>query len=664
MLTKKIEDIEQFENLKRKDQSTVKEFIADFEKCVSKLKVHKIEYPKDVQGYKLLKGSNIPSNEEKLIRASCTDIEYESVSKKLKSVYGDERPKESDFQIKAEPTFLADNPEFDEDGEHYDDYEETEDVMYTSTRPRRGVSRDFRQFNRSNNQQRSATRQFTTQNSSYSGNWRDKPDIQNQKRGKNPISKSGFQTRCRICQSINHWEKDCPDKDLVRETADATFLLNEVVLHANNDVVLKALLAETWSCALLDCGATITVCGSTWFNEFKNALSKNNIDIPIKESSTPFRFGDGVIKTANKKATIPVFIGNKQVKIITEIVDANIPLLLSIKAMKTGKLKIDFENDKLLAFDQEIPLQTCSNGLYALSLTKPRQLLSNFCHDESNTSIVLTLTDDKSSTDIAKKLHRCFAHPSADRLLRMLNAAGEKWAGNTELKNEIKRITEECDVCKIFKKAPARPTVGLPMSEKFNDIVAMDLKFYKDSIILHLVDLCTRLSAAAFVHNKQASIIIKALFQMWISVFGAPLKFMSDNGGEFANYEFLSLCERFNITVKTTPAESPWCNGIVERNNQTIARSMDKIIEDTQCSKEIALCWAVNAKNSLMNQAGFSPFQLVFGTNPRLPSCLTDEIPALTQVSTSNVIRENLNALQRPVPLSFPVRMMKRSREH
>jgi len=46
-----------------------------------------------------------------------------------------------------------------------------------------------------------------------------------------------------------------------------------------------------------------------------------------------------------------------------------------------------------------------------------------------------------------------------------------------------------------------------------------------------------------------------------------------------------------------------------------------------------------------MNVAGFSPFQLVLGTNPRLPSCITDDIPVITKTSTSKLIQENLNAL-------------------
>ena len=37
-----------------------------------------------------------------------------------------------------------------------------------------------------------------------------------------------------------------------------------------------------------------------------------------------------------------------------------------------------------------------------------------------------------------------------------------------------------------------------------------------------------------------------------------------DNGGEFNNGEFTSLCENFNINIKTTAAESPWSNGLIE----------------------------------------------------------------------------------------------------
>ena len=44
---------------------------------------------------------------------------------------------------------------------------------------------------------------------------------------------------------------------------------------------------------------------------------------------------------------------------------------------------------------------------------------------------------------------------------------------------------------------------------------------------------------------------------------------------------------------------------------------------------ETALAWAVSAKNALQNRGGYSPNQLVFGTNVNLPSVITDLASAL-----------------------------------
>ena len=68
--------------------------------------------------------------------------------------------------------------------------------------------------------------------------------------------------------------------------------------------------------------------------------------------------------------------------------------------------------------------------------------------------------------------------------------------GAHKLKEELKKVTEECATCQVYQKAPPKPVVGLPMATKFQETVAMDLKFYENKIILHLIDMCTRLSSA------------------------------------------------------------------------------------------------------------------------------------------------------------------------
>ena len=44
-----------------------------------------------------------------------------------------------------------------------------------------------------------------------------------------------------------------------------------------------------------------------------------------------------------------------------------------------------------------------------------------------------------------------------------------------------------------------------------------------------------------------------------------------------------------NIEVKTTGGESPWFNGITERHNAIIGNMVDKILQDQNCSVELAL---------------------------------------------------------------------------
>ena len=308
-------------------------------------------------------------------------------------------------------------------------------------------------------------------------------------------------------------------------------------------------------------------------------------------------------------------------------------------------MRLNFDNDMIIFNDSEIPLHTTSNGLYALPITSPKQLINNFDSDDSSNKIILRLVESISDRDIALKLHRSFAHPSKEKLLKLITTAGKEWSENENLAKEIKEVTENCEICKKYKKPPPRPCVSLPMASQFQESIAMDLKQYDSRQIIHIIDLCTHLSAATFISNKNRDTIIKAFFQIWIAVYGSPQKVLVDNGGEFANDDFLKMTEALGINVQTTAAESPWSNGIVERHNQTLATMMDKIIEDTKCSHDMALYWALNAKNSLQNVAGFSPYQLVLGRNPNLPCSTTENLPALSRKSTQDIIQANLNAL-------------------
>ena len=171
----------------------------------------------------------------------------------------------------------------------------------------------------------------------------------------------------------------------------------------------------------------------------------------------------------------------------------------------------------------------------------------------------------------------------------------------------------------------------------------MDLhQLEPDMWYMHIIDEFTRFSNAHIIRHKDATVCI--FMKCWISMFGAPCKVFSDNGGEFISDEFVDMCEAFGMKMSTTPSYSPWSNGLCERHNQTLTNILLKIKEDVKCDWDTALAWAVSAKNSLVNHNGYSPMQVVFRRNPNLPTTLTAELPALEPRPVSLIVGKHIDA--------------------
>ena len=93
----------------------------------------------------------------------------------------------------------------------------------------------------------------------------------------------------------------------------------------------------------------------------------------------------------------------------------------------------------------------------------------------------------------------------------------------------------------IGKPPLPRPVLGLPMTTNFQECVAMDLKFCSGNIILHLVNHAKRLSSSKIIKSKGPKEIIDNIFKIWMQIYGAPGKFLTYKGGEFANSQFLEM---------------------------------------------------------------------------------------------------------------------------
>ena len=80
------------------------------------------------------------------------------------------------------------------------------------------------------------------------------------------------------------------------------------------------------------------------------------------------------------------------------------------------------------------------------------------------------------------------------------------------------------------------------------------------------------------------------------------------------------MADYLQVKHTATAAFTPNANGLNERNHCIVDTMLEKmLLTDPALKPEIALMWAINAKNTLSNRSGFSPAQIVFGKNQVFP---------------------------------------------
>ena len=351
-------------------------------------------------------------------------------------------------------------------------------------------------------------------------------------------------------------------------------------------------------------------------DDYISSLNRSEaLSINTTKVDCSFRFGDGEVFVSNTLYNIPIKIGSVQATLETHVVSCDIPLLLSRESLKRAGTEIDFSRDEVRMLGQNVPITVSKSGHLLLPLTG---------HTE-DCLLTSPIKPGKTARKQIEKLHRQFAHPRPEKLKQLIKTSG---VNDKEIEKVVEEVSNDCNTCKKFKKPLPRPIVAMPQATEFNETVAMDIKFILGHPILHIIDHVTRYSAASKISSKKPEAVIRCVLNHWIRIFGHPESFLVDNGGEFDNEDYREMCERFNVRLKSTAAESPWSNGLCEKANDILGNMVSKIMEDTGCTLDLAIPWAVSAKNALLNTYGFSPNQLVFGRNINLPNVMTDLPPA------------------------------------
>jgi hypothetical protein len=229
------------------------------------------------------------------------------------------------------------------------------------------------------------------------------------------------------------------------------------------------------------------------------------------------------------------------------------------------------------------------------------------------------------------KLHQQLGHPQPSRLIEFLKKAKFD-TGKQNMTKTVQKISDECTTCKHHKRVMSRPSVCLPLSSDFNEILGIDIATYNKRMFLKIICLGTRFMQAAFIPNKKSETIIKTITKLWLAYFGMPKwAFLADNASETISKEFGEFCDESNVRIMNSPAQAQHANGITERHGAVIKETMRKLqFDENGIDFDLLIAKSIAAHNVLANVDGSSPSQRVFGINPNFSSVLTDSMAAMT----------------------------------
>ena len=238
----------------------------------------------------------------------------------------------------------------------------------------------------------------------------------------NPTGMDGKAMLCNYCGSYRHMMINCPDSwenmgnrdtkvNIVEQTGNYGHGSEQVVLFTGfQQDSLREFTKDAQNCIVLDSACSSNVCGREWMDTYLETLSPNDrskvVQVP---GHKVFKFGGGERLTSQSSLTIPGQLAGKPVMINIDVVESDIPLLMSKDAMKRAKIKLNLQNDTAEVFGVPVSLNLTSSGHYCLPIDQAGNIpLENVC-------VVLQQLDEKGKRDTLIKLHRQFAHPMPQR---------------------------------------------------------------------------------------------------------------------------------------------------------------------------------------------------------------------------------------------------------
>ena len=269
---------------------------------------------------------------------------------------------------------------------------------------------------------------------------------------------------------------------------------------------------------ILDIGSPRSLMGKHEYDRLRASLSGKQLKrIVERPASEKFRFGPSKIYDSTVRVEIPIMIKDIEISARFFIIDGAVPILIGNDILEPlgGVIDTEDRNIEFKKLDRSLHLVKTRGGHYVLPLQRKKKDVAQtdddevneelsgenetfLDSDESDAVVLLSLAECETdqavwrlhdvlghrsfltallSNDEEKeimKVHRYFGHRSGRKIWELFAKSGRL----NDKKKAVLDLLDRCKSCKLMKKTPPRPRVGLPVANTFNEIVGLDLKIF------------------------------------------------------------------------------------------------------------------------------------------------------------------------------------------
>ena len=197
------------------------------------------------------------------------------------------------------------------------------------------------------------------------------------------------------------------------------------------------------------------------------------------------------------------------------------------------------------------------------------------------------------------------------------------------MSRDVEHFIKRCSTCQLAKDhiRPQGLYTPLPVPQGPWEDVSLDFitglprtQRHQDSIMV-VVDRFSKMAHFLACHTTfDASQVANLYFKEIVRLHGIPRSMVSDRDTKFLSHFWLTLWRKLGTLLKFSTSCHPQTDGQTEVTNRTLGTLLRVLVKKNIKGWDELLCHAEFAFNRTPSKAtGLSPFQVVYGYNPRTP---------------------------------------------